>query len=104
MLETKTAPFTFIKNGIFYFPRRGPDELKHHYTSHRIAYSLHTRSVSLAGSRAHRAAQQLDEYWYHLHLRDIDLPGKHIIRLAAAQSMQVAQVIRHHPHSVRLAV
>ncbi len=39
MLETKTAPFTFIKNGIFYFPRRGPDELKHHYTALLIHYA-----------------------------------------------------------------
>ncbi len=97
MLETRTAPFTFIKNGIFYFSRRAPDELKHHYASHRIIYPLRTRSVSLAGSRAQRAAQQLDEFWYHLRLRDIDLPGKHMIRLAAVPSTQVGQVIPSSP-------
>lgn len=35
----------------------------------------------MATSRAQRAAQQLDEHWYHLRIRDVDLPGKHLLRL-----------------------
>ena len=28
-----------------------------------------------------RAAQQLDEHWYRLRIRDVDLPGKHLLRM-----------------------
>jgi len=35
----------------------------------------------VATSRAQRAAQQLDEHWYHLRIRDVDLPGKHLLRM-----------------------
>jgi integrase len=42
----------------------------------------------VAASRAQRAAQQLDEHWYHLRFREVNLPGKHLLRksgqLAAA--------------------
>lgn len=82
MLETKSAPFTFVKQGIFYFSRRVPSDVSHHYNASRIMYSLPTRSAAVAKSRAQRAAQQLDEHWYHLRIRDVDLPGKHLLRMS----------------------
>src|SRR6056297_1395834 len=81
MLETKSAPYTFVKLGIYYLSRRVPSDLSHHYSASRITYSLRTRSAVVAASRAHRAAQQLDEHWYHLRIRDVDLPGKHLLRM-----------------------
>lgn len=81
MSETISRPFTFVKDGVFYFSRRIPRELKRHYTSPRIAYSLRTRSPKVAEARARRAADQLDEYWYHLRSQETDLPGKHMLRL-----------------------
>ena len=42
---------------------------------------LRTRSAPVAASRAMRAAQQLDEHWYRLRIRDVDLPGKHLLRM-----------------------
>ena len=44
MSETISRPFTFVKDGVFYFSRRIPKELRDHYTSPRIAYSLKTKS------------------------------------------------------------
>lgn len=81
MSETISPTFTFVKDGVFYFSRRIPSELKRHYTSPRIAYSLRTRSPKVAEARARRAADQLDEYWYHLRSQEKDLPGKHMLRL-----------------------
>lgn len=82
MAENKAAPHSFVKDGVYYFIRRVPNDLRHHYTSSKISYSLRTRSVSVAASRAVRAAQKLDEYWYHLRINDSDLPGKHMLRMA----------------------
>ncbi len=81
MSANKSAPHTFTKDGVFYFCRRVPVELRRHYTSDRIAYSLRTRSIPVAAARAIRAASQLDEYWYHLRCQDAELPGKHMLRL-----------------------
>ncbi|WP_199523193.1 DUF6538 domain-containing protein [Pararhodobacter sp. CCB-MM2] len=80
MAENKTVPHSFTKDGVYYFVRRIPSDLRHHYTSPKISYSLRTRSAPVATSRAVRAAQKLDEYWYHLRIQDVDLPGKHMLR------------------------
>lgn len=84
MAENKTAPNSFVKDGVYYFVRRVPKDLQHHYTSRKISYSLRTRSAVVASSRAIRASQKLDEFWYHLRIKENDLPGKHMLRLAQA--------------------
>lgn len=84
MLENKTVPYSFVKAGVFYFTRRVPKDLDHHYTTGKISFSLRTRSAAVAKSRAQRAAQRLDEHWYHLRIQDVDLPGKHLLRMGAA--------------------
>lgn len=93
MAENKAAPHSFVKDGVYYFIRRVPNDLRHHYTSPRISYSLRTRSASVAASRAIRAAQKLDEYWYHLRIGDSDLPGKHLLRMAGNGSLAPAAPI-----------
>lgn len=80
------VPFSFTKNGIFYFERRVPTDLLKHYNTRKISYSLRTRSVRVAVTRARRAADQLDEYWYHLRCKDTALPGKHRLRMAASST------------------
>ena len=84
MSETISPTFTFVKDGVFYFSRRIPNELKRHYTSPRIAYSLRTKSPRVAEARASKSADQLDEYWYHLRCQVTELPGKHVLRLKGA--------------------
>ena len=84
MAEHISGLHCFQKNGIWYFARRVPNDLRNHYVSNRISYSLRTRSRPVAVSRASRAAQQLDEYWYHLRPQNADLPGKHLLRMANA--------------------
>lgn len=81
MSETISPSFTFAKAGVFYFSRRIPSELICHYTSPRIAFSLRTRSARVAEARARKAADQLEEHWYHLRSKDRQLPGKHMLRM-----------------------
>ncbi|WP_407497037.1 DUF6538 domain-containing protein, partial [Pseudooceanicola sp. MF1-13] len=88
---TISCPFTFVKGGIFYFTRRIPKELRDHYTSPRIAYSLRTRSARVAEARARRAADQLDEYWYHLRSQISQLPGKHLLRQMLTKDQETSE-------------
>ncbi len=81
MSETISRPFTFVKDEVFYFSRRIRKELRHLYSSPRIAYSLRTKSPRISEARARNAAEQVDEYWYLLRSRDADLPGNHMVRL-----------------------
>jgi hypothetical protein len=45
MLATKSNSYTFQKDGIWYFSRRVPADLRRHYRTGRIAYSLRTKFV-----------------------------------------------------------
>ncbi len=36
----------------------------------------------MATSRTQWATQQLNEHWYHLRFRNVDLPGKHLLRMS----------------------
>ncbi|WGV16058.1 hypothetical protein QF092_17680 [Fuscovulum ytuae] len=55
----------------------------------------------MAASRAVRAAQKLDEYWYHLRINDSDLLGKHMLRMAG--NIGVAPSALPMPPAVSLA-
>ena len=52
MPSSKINSYTFIKNGIWYFSRRIPADLRRHYKTGRIAYSLRTKSLRDARIRA----------------------------------------------------
>jgi|GEM_PF-1147177 hypothetical protein len=52
MLATKSNSYTFQKDGIWYFSRRVPADLRRYYRTGRIAYSLRTKSIRDARVRA----------------------------------------------------
>ena len=79
MLSSKINSYTFIKNGIWYFSRRIPADLRKHYKTGRISYSLRTRSVRDARIRAISDAAKLDRHWHILRISSDDLPGKHLL-------------------------
>ena len=81
MLTTKSNSYTFQKSGIWYFSRRIPADLKRHYSTGRIAYSLRTKSIRDARVRAMNDAAKLDRDWHILRISSNDLPGKHFLAL-----------------------
>ena len=80
-MQTKKVSFTFNRGGYYYFTRRIPKDLKHHYKCKRIVQGLRTSSSSIAKSRAMIAAAKLDEYWSHLRMTDTSIMGKHMLKL-----------------------
>ena len=79
MLTTKSNSYTFQKSGVWYFFRRVPADLRRHYRTGRIAYSLRTKSIRDARVRAMSDAAKLDRHWHILRISSDDLPGKHLL-------------------------
>lgn len=73
MVDHRT-PYLFTKRGIFYFSRRVPKDLKHHYKHSRVTLSLRTRSLRAAQARAVTLAAKLDEDWLTLRWRSSNDP------------------------------
>jgi len=66
MLVTKTNSFTFNKDGIWYFSRRVPADLRRHYKTGRISYSLRTKSIRDARILVMSDAAKLDRHWHKI--------------------------------------
>jgi len=95
MLSTKSNSYTFQKDGIWYFSRRIPADLRRHYRTGRIAYSLRTKSIRDARVRAMSDAAKLDRHWHILRISSDDLPGKHLLADAVQESPAVASIDDH---------
>src|SRR6056297_284264 len=91
-MEYQSVPFTFVKQGIFYFVRKVPNDLRDNYTSSKISFSLRTRKAAVAKARATKATQKLDEHWHFLRMQNMDLPGKHMLRMGVRTSVPQADV------------
>ena len=79
MLATKSNSYTFQKSGVWYFSRRVPADLRRHYRTGRIAYSLRTKSIRDARVRAMSDAAKLDRHWHIMRMSSDDIPGKHLL-------------------------
>jgi integrase len=95
MLATKSNSYTFQKDGIWYFSRRVPADLRRHYRTDRIAYSLRTKSIRDARVRAMSDAAKLDRHWHILRISSDDLPGKHLLNGAVQESEAEASIDDH---------
>ncbi len=79
MLATKSNSYTFQKDGVWYFSRRVPADLRRHYRTDRIAYSLRTKSIRDARVRAMSDAAKLDRHWHIMRMSSDVVPGKHLL-------------------------
>jgi integrase len=95
MLATKSNRYTFQKNGIWYFSRRIPADLRRHYRTGRIAYSLRTKSIRDARVRAMSDAAKLDRHWHILRISSDHLPGKHFLTDAVQEPADEASIDDH---------
>ena len=100
MLTTKSNSYTFQKSGIWYFSRRIPQDLRPHYRTGRIAYSLRTKSIRDARVRAVNDAAKLDRHWHILRISSDDLPGKHLLADAVLEPAAETSI----DHSFKAAV
>ena len=69
-----------LRNGIFYFVRRIPSDVRCHYRADRISISLRTRSHSVATHSARSINQRLEDYWLGLRLQQMDIPAICLIK------------------------
>ncbi len=76
-MQTKSVRFAFLKDGIYYFSRRVPADLRSHYATDRISFSLRTKSAREAEARGIVHSIKLDEFWFKLRMNGGQLPGHH---------------------------
>ena len=73
------VPYIRCRDGIYYFVRRVPDDVKTYYSSDRISMSLRTKSNEVAIRAIKSISQRLDDYWLGLKLQKMDIPAIHLV-------------------------
>ena len=65
----------------FYYVRHIPSDLTHHYSVQRICFSLKTKSDSTAVRFSKSITQRLDDYWFGMRLKNMNVPAGDKIKL-----------------------
>ncbi len=66
--------FTYRKDGVFYFSRRIPKDIRHMYEHDKFVMCLRTKSREAATRSARAIAARLDEYWMSLRIAGLGIP------------------------------
>ena len=74
------ASYVSCRAGVYYYTRRVPYDVKQHYSSNRLSFSLRTKSNSGALRAAQSVTQRLEDYWLGLRLQDMDIPAIHLVK------------------------
>ena len=72
--------YVSCRAGIYYYTRRVPYDVRQHYASHRLSFSLRTKSNAGALRAAQSVTQRLEDYWLGLRLQDMDIPAIHLVK------------------------
>ena len=67
-MYTRSPDYLYCRNGIFYFTRNVPSDLKSRFNKNRVVVSLHTRSITRAQKSASALSDRLDRYFETLRL------------------------------------
>ena len=70
------ASYIFLKRGVYYYSRRIPSDLRSHYKTERIVFSLRTTCPNTATRLAQSASFKLHKAWTTMRLQDESIPGE----------------------------
>ena len=74
------ASYVYCRAGVYYYTRRVPYDVRQHYASKRLSFSLRTKSNVGALRAAQSVTQRLEDYWLGLRLQDMDIPAIHLVK------------------------
>ena len=93
-LLTKPIPYTFIRDGYYYFTRRVPTDLQGYYRYPRIVQGLQTSSSRAARVLANLEAAKLEAYWSKMRLTKADVLGSSLINETVVRAASKAEDAR----------
>ena len=68
------------RDGVYYYTRRVPYDVRQYYASQRLSFSLKTKSYANAVRAAQSVTQSLENYWLGLRLQQMDIPAIHLVK------------------------
>ena len=75
----KNAHYLMNKDGVFYFTRNVPNDVRHLYERPRLVMCLKPKSEAMASKASRSMASRLDDYWLQMRLTKMDVPAAHLM-------------------------
>ena len=92
MMYKIDTPHLYLRDGVYYFVRRVPVDIRFFYSSNRISMSLKTKSLAIANRAMKSINQRLEDYWLGLRLQKIDIPA---ISVLETNGLSVSDKAQH---------
>ena len=79
-MYTNASQYVSRRDGVFYYVRRVPHDVRQHYASSRISFSPRTKPLRSAAPAASSVTQRLEDYWLGLRLQQMGIPAIHLVK------------------------
>ena len=80
VMYKSVASYVSCRAGTFYYIRRVPCDVRQHYASKRLSFSLKTKSFAGALRAAQSVTKRLEDYWLGLRRQDMDIPAIYLVK------------------------
>lgn len=80
VMSKSDASYVSCRAGVYYYTRRVPYDVRQHYVSKRLSFSLRTKSNASALRAAQSVTQRLEDHLLGLRLRSMDIPAIHLVK------------------------
>ena len=74
------ASYVSFRAGVYYCKRRVPFNVRQHYASYKLSFSVNTKSNAVANKATQSVTRRLADYWLGLRLQDVDIPAAHLVK------------------------
>ena len=74
------------RDDMFYYVRHIPKDLSEHYRVKRLCFSLKTKSLAYATRIAKSVSQRLEDYWFGIRFKRMDVPAIDSVRKENSES------------------
>jgi hypothetical protein len=78
-MQYTNPKYTYRKDGVFYFSKQVPHDVRSYYSKQRIILCLRTKSPSQAQQASKAVLAKLEDYWLKLRIKDLDVPASHLL-------------------------
>ena len=78
-MVSNQCEYLWQKRGVYYFRRKLPNDVQHHYERSQIVICLKTKSKSAAIKASRSIASKLDDFWLQMRIADMDVPASHLL-------------------------
>jgi len=78
-MQYTNPKYTYRKDGVFYFSKQVPSDVRSYYSKQRIVLCLRTKSSAQAQQASKAVLAKLEDYWLRLRIKDLDVPASHLL-------------------------